>query len=160
MLVIGRLEKLLHGCRRLAIVAVGNPLLGDDSAAIYLVKGIEKLGVNADFFYAEQSPENVLSKFLDSDYTHLIIFDAADFGGKLGELRVIELDELPEETATTHTVPLKLMVKILSQSGLTVITVGIQIGEIGLFELSKELREILDHEAVKLSEVLKRKCGN
>ncbi|MGQ4891515.1 MAG: hydrogenase maturation protease [Candidatus Njordarchaeia archaeon] len=157
---IKKLEKVLLNCRKLAIVAVGNPLFGEDAAAIYLVKKLEKHGVNADFYYAEQAPENVLSKFLNSEHTHLLIFDAADFGGKLGELRLIEHEELPDETITTHTVPLKLMVRILAQKGLKVAVVGIQIQEIGFFELTKELKEILDKHAELIANILSEKCGD
>jgi len=154
-----RLRKFLANCKKIAIIGVGNPLLGDDSIGNKVIDLLAERNVNVDLFKAFQAPENVLSKFLESDHSHIIVIDAAEMGLNPGDFKIIEIEMLPNETITTHTVPLKLMLKSLISVGKKVLVIGIQIEKVGFYEVSEKVVSGINKLIEILYEVLKDMCS-
>jgi hydrogenase 3 maturation protease len=56
----------------------------------------------------------------------ILIFDAADFGGRSGEIRIMSPDEASGKTISTHEMPLDLMLR-LAEKNAPAYVLGIQV---------------------------------
>ncbi|MBA4349211.1 MAG: hydrogenase maturation peptidase HycI [Thermodesulfovibrio sp.] len=128
------------------IITVGNSFRTDDGAGPYIAKNISKPPRNIVVLDAGDKPENVIDKAIEIRPSKTIIIDAADFGGTVGEIRLIPEDSIPDNTLTTHTFPLRIVARIIAEdTGSEVFFIGIQprsmeFGE----ELSLEVKESAD----------------
>lgn len=111
---------------KVVILGVGNPLRGDDGFGPLVVKELEGR-VKAHLINAETSPEN-FTGIIKSLKPHLIlILDALDFGGKPGEIAVVEAERLPEGEPSTHRASLSLLSGYLKEeTGAEVLIIGVQ----------------------------------
>ena len=123
------LKKFLEDCGKIIVVGVGNPLSCVDRIGLDVVEHMRQILIsrNVDLALAYNTPENILSKFLTSDHTHLLIVDAVDAGKKPGDVILIRYDEVLTETMTTHTIPMNLMLKAIEEQGKKTLIIGIQI---------------------------------
>ncbi len=145
-----RLESLLREAKKIAILAVGNPLRGDDAVGVFVGKAI-KDRVPADVYICEMMPENYLFRIASGNYTHAIIVDAADAKTKPGSIFFIEHDEIGDMAISTHAFPLSFTVDFLEGNGIKTIVIGVQPKNTSI---SEELSEDVENAAKKLSEVL------
>ena len=129
--------------KKALLVGLGNEMRGDDGAGIYLVKEFSR-----DFFFPNwrfqivgSSPENFLNKFCEEE---LIVFvDACHHGGKIGEIKFINPQEL-KGCGFTHSFS-PLIFEYLQKKGKKVMLLGIQpkTTEFGK-GLSKEVKKEMD----------------
>jgi len=114
---------------------VGNPLRGDDGIGVKITRDLkallEKRGSGSRRIkpIIVEDRVDLIPKFLRGLNPDLIvIFDAMDFGGEIGEIRFVSLPEA-DKTISTHNIPLDLMLKL---AGITapVYVLGIQISSI------------------------------
>ena len=103
-----------------AIVGLGNPDRGDDGIGVAVARQIRARFCHRIFFEGEQRAESVVLDFLESETIRTVLFiDAADFGGKPGEIRWFDADAagrfLP--AVSTHKVPLNLLMELLRGRG-------------------------------------------
>lgn len=145
-----RLESLLKNARKIAVLAVGNIVRGDDAAGIIVGNNIKNL-VPADVYICEMMPENYLLRILSGGYTHAIIIDAAVANKPPGEIFFIDRDEIEEMAITTHAFPLSFTVDFLEGNGIKTIVIGIQPKNT---ELSEEITREVAEGVEKLSEAL------
>ena len=145
-----RLESLLKNARKIAVLAVGNIVRGDDAAGIIVGNNIRNL-VPADVYICEMMPENYLLRILSGGYTHAIIIDAAVANKPPGEIFFIDRDEIEEMAITTHAFPLSFTVDFLEGNGIKTIVIGIQPKNT---ELSEEITREVAEGVKKLSEAL------
>ncbi|MEW5902473.1 MAG: hydrogenase 3 maturation endopeptidase HyCI [Acidobacteriota bacterium] len=110
------LEDLLRG--KVVFVGVGNPLLGDDGFGPSMARGIPG-AINAG-----SVPENFASKISREKPDTVVIFDAVDFGGRAGEIRVFDPSDTRSPNVSTHSLPLSKFAEALKPA--TVLLVGIQ----------------------------------
>ncbi len=123
MTIYEKLKSELKG--RVIFVGVGNVLKGDDGAGVVLVNMLKRKFKDAGIFLdCGIAPENYLEKLRDFDC--VVIFDALDFGGKTGEITMLEPKELSEASVSTHNLSLKLFSRYLEEDGINVIIAGIQ----------------------------------
>ena len=145
-----RLESLLKNARKIAVLAVGNIVRGDDAAGIIVGNNIRNL-VPADVYICEMMPENYLLRILSGGYTHAIIIDAAVANKPPGEIFFIDRNEIEEMAITTHAFPLSFTVDFLEGNGIKTIVIGIQPKNT---ELSEEITSEVAEGVKKLSEAL------
>jgi len=145
-----RLESLLKNARKIAVLAVGNIVRGDDAAGIIVGNNIRNL-VPADVYICEMMPENYLLRILSGGYTHAIIIDAAVANKPPGEIFFIDRNEIEEMAITTHAFPLSFTVDFLEGNGIKTIVIGIQPKNT---ELSEEITREVAEGVKKLSEAL------
>ena len=94
------------------IITVGNCFRADDGAGPYIascLKQSSKLSV-IDAGYA---PENIIDQAVKLSAPRIIFIDAADFGGAPGELRLIDSQDIPQASLSTHSIPLPVVSRIL-----------------------------------------------
>jgi len=85
--VLEDLKSHLQG--KIIILGIGNTLRSDDGAGSILANRI-KDKVPFIVFDVGISPENYLDKIIKERPDTILIIDTGDFGGKPGELRVVE----------------------------------------------------------------------
>jgi len=118
----------------IVFLGLGNPLRGDDGIGVKITRDLkallEKRGSRRRIKpIIVEDRVDLIPKFLRGLNPDLIIvFDAMDFGGEIGEIRFVSLPEA-DETISTHNIPLDLMLKL---AGITapVYVLGIQISSI------------------------------
>ncbi|NIO44014.1 MAG: hydrogenase maturation protease [Candidatus Aenigmarchaeota archaeon] len=122
-----------------AVMSIGNPIKSDDNIGNII---LDKLDVeNIKKIKAGVTPENFIKEL--KDYDEVMILDALEFGGSIGEVKVFELNEIKDVVTSTHSIPIDLLKRFLPDSKIKII--GIQPKNIDFGE--------------KLSEGLESKIG-
>jgi len=137
------------------IICVGNTLRSDDGVGPYMashLKNTKKLVV----FDAGYNPENFIEEVVALKPGRIVIIDAADFGGKAGETKVISEEDIPESSLSTHAIPLRVIYHILKEdTGSEIKFIGIQPKEVGHGErLSTEVKAAADRIVSKIRKEL------
>ena len=143
-----RLEKSLKGAKRVALLAAGSSLRGDDAAGLVIAEKhaasvkIRKLHSKFRVFVGETAPENLTGEIRKFNPDHLLIVDSADAGKKPGAVMLISPQEAGGFSFSTHQLPLKLMVRYLQESiSCSVTIVGVQPGSLAFGKpLSRAIR--------------------
>ncbi|MBS7640220.1 MAG: hydrogenase maturation peptidase HycI [Candidatus Bathyarchaeia archaeon] len=149
-MVEDELKTWLSGYRRLVIIGVGNPLRGDDSLGLEIVKEIKgKVPRNVRVVYGGSAPENFIGKIKRFKPSHVLIIDAALFGKEPGEARLIPPEQIPDETISTHAMPLSLLTSLIQkETNAKVILLGVEPRNLGLGEkMSPEVRDAVKRYA-------------
>jgi hydrogenase 3 maturation protease len=139
------IRRNLKGARRVAILAIGSSLRGDDAAGLEVADQLRRLKVNARrkavhsalhtphstlrVFLGETAPENLTGQIKKFRPTHLVILDAADAAGKRpGSVTLIQHDLLRGGSSiSTHNLPVNILVQYIQQSvPCRVLILGIQ----------------------------------
>jgi len=117
----------LHLTGKVIILGIGNTLRSDDAAGSALASRLEGK-VPFAVYDSGANPENYLEKIAKEKPDNLVIIDAADFGGKPGEFRAIEAEELKTVNLfSTHNASISLLTNYLqSQIKVDIIILIIQ----------------------------------
>lgn len=125
------------------LITMGNSLRGDDGAGPYIgerlssSKKLTVINVHTVF-------ESVVQKIIDLKPRKIIMLDAANFGGKPGEIRLLSVSELSKSSfCSTHNLPLELSLDIIEKdTAAEIVIAGIQMKNAGFSEgLSEEVKE-------------------
>jgi len=128
------LRKKLKGARKIVVFGIGNELRRDDAIGLYIAKELKER--ENDFmivFITDTVPENFIGLIGIIKPTHVVLIDAADFSGGIGEVRIIEKEDITAKSVffSTHSVPLdKIMDYITTEYGCKVVIIGIQPGDV------------------------------
>jgi len=160
---------------RTLIITVGNCFRADDGVGPYIascLKQSSKLSV----IDAGYTPENIIDEAIKLFAQHpaltdrpvrasaqhpdlsdspvrasaqrIIFIDAADFSGACGELRLIDSEDIPQSSLSTHSLPLPVVSRILHEDTLA------QIYFIGIQPKSVEHRQGLSGEVKSAADEL------
>jgi hydrogenase 3 maturation protease len=113
MLSIDSLTNILKA--KVVIVCVGNIERGDDSFGPCLAGKI-KDKTPYEVIDAGTTPENWTGAIIRSKPDTIIIVDAVDFDGEVGEIRLFLGEELRSGRISTHDISLKLLIGYLKES--------------------------------------------
>ena len=140
---------------KLLVVTVGNILRRDDGVGIYIAKQIKKCKENIIILNADSKPENIIGKAVQIKPQKVVIIDAADFGGRAGEIRLIKKADIPNTSLSTHSFSLNITAGIIEEdTGAEVSFLGIQPGSVRLGEgLSKSVRKAAERIILCLSSI-------
>ena len=118
---------------------------GDDGAGEYVYQKIVPKG-RLKIINAGMSPESVMDEVIEIAPCRVVFIDAADFGGRPGEIRVIDKENIPQTTLTTHNFPLSVIASIIEEeTRAEVFFLGIQAKTVELKEeISEEVKAALD----------------
>lgn len=108
------------------VLGIGNVLKGDDGIGPHVC---ERLTGSASVKVIDGgvAPENHLQPILDTAAEVLIVVDAADFGGRPGEVRLLSGERIREFAFCTHALSLHLLLRILqAERDLHVLFIGVQ----------------------------------
>jgi len=95
------------------IITIGNNLRSDDGVGPFIAQNSSKLKTGLVLLNAGEKPENIIDEAVEKKPSRVIIIDAANFGGTVGEVKVIDSEHIPNTTLSTHTFPLKVIAKLL-----------------------------------------------
>ena len=98
-------EKLVG---KVAILCVGSRSRGDDIFGPLVARRITGK-VAAEVIDAENVPENYLGKIAKLKPDVVLLIDAAHFGGKPGQVKLLDPQNLQESSFSTHSASLKLI---------------------------------------------------
>lgn len=134
-----------------AVMSIGNPIKSDDNIGNII---LDRLDIkNIIKIKAGIRPENFIKELKDCD--EIIILDALEFGGDVGEVRIFELNEIKDALTSTHNIPITLLKRFLPDSKIKI--TGIQPKNIGFGEeLSEELENKIGEIVERVSLFLKQ----
>ena len=110
MNIKSELKNILKG--RVTIVGVGNIMRGDDGFGPFLSECI-KGKISANVIDAGLAPENHIKAIRESKPDTILIIDAADFGGDIGDVKLLEKSDIPLYGLSTHNTSLALFLSFL-----------------------------------------------
>lgn len=151
------LARRLHPEDRVAIMAIGNTMRGDDGAG---PKVIALIRPRKDLLLLDCGPvpENFLGTVCEFNPSYIVLVDAAMMDAPPGTVRVLgpgDIKRLP--ALSTHTIPLPLLVDYLQREVVDcqVLLIGIQPKTIAFAEgVSKEVSEAIKEVAHMLNDLL------
>jgi hydrogenase 3 maturation protease len=119
------LRSRLEG-KRAVLLAVGNPLRGDDALGPTLADRLQGR-VSETIVDAGEVPENYVGVVAAAQPEIVVIVDAADFGAAAGEAAIVAPDDLGRAAFSTHNAGLSLFVQFLrSEIPADVVVIGVQ----------------------------------
>lgn len=96
------------------VLGVGNTMRADDGAGCLVARRLAKTYPERAFDVG-QTPENYVGPIRRAEAGTLIFVDAADFDGAPGEIRLVTPDDIGGLMIGTHSAPLGLFMKALSE---------------------------------------------
>lgn len=109
------------------VITVGNSLRTDDGVGPYIASRVGTPREGICLLDVADRPEDGIDEAVEKRPAKTVMIDAADFGGRPGEARIIPPELIPDTTLSTHTFPLKIITKILEEeTGSDVFFLGIQ----------------------------------
>jgi hydrogenase maturation protease len=134
-----------------AVMSIGNPIKSDDNIGNIVLDKLNIEGVKK--IKGETTPENFIDKLKICD--EIMIIDALQFDGDVGEVRMFELDDIKDVVISTHNVTFNLLQKFLPNSKIKII--GIQTKKIDFgIGLTEELQAKLDEIVERVTSFLKQ----
>ncbi len=113
--------------KKTVILCVGNRQGGDDAVGPYIADKLKKYQLkNLIIIDAEIAPENFTGVVKNHKPERLIIVDAIEMGLHAGEIRNVPPDRIGVMHASTHGIPLSVLIKYFSQYIATIMLIGIQ----------------------------------
>jgi len=145
--------------RRVAIMGVGNEFNGDDAVGIHVVRGLRQLiGERNDILLVEacHAPENCTGLITRFQPDTVIIIDAAHMDKPAGTIDWIDAGGIDQQTPSTHSIPLSILVDYLVQeTQCQAAVIGIQAGQTDEFtDLTEEVQTSATCLAEHLAEIL------
>jgi len=120
------LSEMLSG--RVVIACVGNELRGDDGIGPF-ISGLIEPTTRVKVVNCGETPENFLGVIAGYKPEKVMIIDAAHFGGRPGDIRMIGKDEIGGGGLSTHDAILTLFADFIEeQSGARAFFLAIQPG--------------------------------
>jgi hydrogenase 3 maturation protease len=147
---------------KILYIFIGNVLRSDDGVGPYLYSQLEDLPNNLFLINAEDKPENVFDSAIRISPDKTVIFDAADFQGVPGEIRIIQQKFISEVILSTHTFPVSVLSRLIAEdTNSRVHFIGIQPENVNYGEnITKEVKNSANEIAKFINEEAKKctKC--
>lgn len=122
---LAKLKNRLQG--KVSVVGIGNRLRSDDGVGPEIIKKVKNPLPNLLLFDVGEVPENYLEKIAKEKPDTIVLIDAVDFAVSPGKIRIIEKEDIKDESLSTHKVSLKLVANYLcKRTSADVFLLGIQ----------------------------------
>lgn len=114
------------------MIGVGSELRGDDAAGVLIVRRLleDPRIINCPHLLCIEgatAPENLTGQIRGFDPQLVVFFDAAGMRDEVGQVRLIEENEMSGPTFSSHMMPLSIVIGYLKQSiNAEFVAVGIQ----------------------------------
>jgi hydrogenase 3 maturation protease len=127
------LKKFIDG--KTAIMGIGSTLKSDDGVGVFIAESLKNMGLD-NVIVAGATPEHWLGFLSKRKFEKLLIVDSVLFGGKKGEIKLFDLQEISEQFGLTHSSSLHLFYDFISKEGnirelkvLAIMPVSLDVGE-------------------------------
>ena len=148
----------LRGEKPIAIIGLGNTLRRDDGVGVYVASRLKNLLRNVsgvEVIVAEDRVDYAAKELKKVNPRLIIVIDAMEFHGTLGEVRVVRLEDVKEPYAYTHRIPMKTIFKLMGIEAPTYV-IGIQVASRNFGEgLSREVEVAGDEVIEFLTKILR-----
>ena len=128
------LQKLLKNSHRIAVLGAGSELCGDDAAGMLVAHKLKEIADDHPNFLAMEgstAPENFIGVIRSFAPDTLIIVDAAYIDGEIGEIAIIDPNNIDGMSFSTHMLPFKVLINyIKSEVQCDVVVIGIKPGNV------------------------------
>jgi hydrogenase 3 maturation protease len=124
-----QLTQKLNQPKRTFILCIGSEIIGDDAAGFLLFNELKDklIPEKAAIMFASTSPESFTGAIKQFNPTHLIIFDAADFGKDPGTMQIIDPEDINGTSFSTHRLPTRIFINYVTKdTGCLAIVIGVQ----------------------------------
>ena len=108
------------------LVAVGNPLAGDDGVAAKTAELLRRSGADWQIVEAGLSPENVTGVIRRESPDLLVIVDAARMGAPAGAVLRLPTEFADRMLLSTHVLPLPFLIDRLREAAGRIVLIGIE----------------------------------
>ena len=144
------LNKQLAG-KSILLLGIGNRLRGDDAVGSLLIERLQGR-VDIPMIDAGDVPENYLGPIEEAGADLVLIVDAAEMGGNIGDVALFDIEQVQGKSVSTHTANLGLLFKVMPPDNRPkVIVLGIQPGNI---EFGQGLSDLVRATMESLTEML------
>ncbi|MGC8816743.1 MAG: hydrogenase maturation peptidase HycI [Candidatus Hadarchaeum sp.] len=153
------LSLFLEGVKRVAVVGVGSHWCGDDAVGVEIVRRLRGQIKSSRVLIVDAgtAPENYTSQLRRFGPSHIILIDAADFGGRPGDIVIADPGAITGRSVSTHTIPLSALAGYLrAQIGAEVILIGVQPGKV---DFGSKMSEAVSKSMDELLRILVEKLG-
>ena len=153
----GLSEYLGEAPRRVVLVGVGSSMSADDGVGPRIIELLEERPIDDVLLInAETVPESFIGKVEKYGPTHVLLIDAANFRGHVGETRLIIGSQIGGQAVSTHSLPLSIFIKYVEKSiGVQVMLLGVQPKTIEFYQpMSPEIEDAASSIADTLHKVL------
>ena len=124
------LASRLNGSKKIAILAIGSNLRGDDVAGTLVADFIIKKNRSRKLkvFKGETAPENLTGEIRKFGPSHIIMVDTADMKECPGTILLIKPEEISKDiTFSTHKMPAEVLIEyFIKTMGCAITFIGIQ----------------------------------
>ncbi|MBN2203011.1 MAG: hydrogenase maturation protease, partial [Candidatus Aenigmarchaeota archaeon] len=129
-------------------LSMGNSMKKDDDIGNIVIGMLKS---DAKKMRGDTNPENFIGKI--SGFDNIILLDAVQFEGNVGEVKAFKLEEVEDRLTSTHSMPIALLKKFYPEAKITVI--GIRPKSVDFGEgISDELEEKMDNIVKKVDEII------
>ena len=113
---------------RTLVITLGSTLRADDGVGPYVYAHVKFNRPELRLLDAGTTPESIAQTAIDWKPDKVILVDAAHFQGTAGEVRVIPLEAINQQTIlSTHSFPLSVTFSIVKEdTGAELVVVGVQ----------------------------------
>ena len=159
-----KLTQYLAGAKNIAVMGIGNEMMGDDAAGALLARELKKFKIQnstlrqglrhaqpgssgqefkIQVFETSTTPENFNGAIRRLGPDLVVMVDAADMNMPPGRIAFLDTKQMHTMMHSTHTLPLSFLAGYLEQMGTAkVIALGIQAGHIKLDQpMTREVAE-------------------
>jgi len=141
------------------VIGIGNPLKKDDNIGNLVVDKLKKI-INDDnvlFIRAETNPENFIGKIKSFNPDVIYFVDAVEFDGEIGEVKMFSINDVLNESLSTHGISVKVFKDFFPDVEIYVVGIKVEDVEYGeglsesldLNDISSKVKNIL-YQRVKL----------
>jgi len=104
----------------------------------------------------ETVPEAFTGKVAEHKPTHVLLLDAANFRGELGDVKLIESSKIGGQAISTHSLPLTIFISYIEKTlDVKVLLLGVQPRNTEFYsEMSSEVAETAEEVAALLAKML------
>jgi len=136
---------------RTLLITIGNPLRADDGVGPFVGEQVRFKVPERRVINAYTTPENIAQSAIDFKPDKIILLDAARFGGRPGELKIIPLELISQHAViSTHSFPLSVTFSVVREdTGAELVAVGV---EPGSMEFEEGLTPAVKESALSLIE--------
>lgn len=129
------LKDSLSGARKVAVLAIGSDLRGDDAAGVLVAEDLQKRvkrggkRSNIRIFVGSTAPENLTGEIIRYGPDEIVIIDTVEMKKRPGSVVLLKPQDVGQgATFSTHTMPAKVLIDYLTNSikGCGVTFIGIQ----------------------------------
>lgn len=133
---------------RIAVLGIGNLMRSDDAAGMLVARALllREAADNVLVLEGGPAPENQTADLRKFAPDLVLLVDAADMGKAPGVVDWISEDDIDGMSASTHSLPLSMLVKFLT------LDLGCQVNLLGIQAASNEVGETVSPEVLRAIE--------